>query len=129
MIALKPTLVWKFFHEITQIPRPSKKEERIIAYLKAFGENHKLPTKVDPVGNVLICKPATKGYENRKTVILQAHVDMVCEKNSDNNHNFETDPIQTYIEDGWVKANGTTLGADNGIGMSMILAVLSSDKI
>jgi len=129
MKTLEPIELWNFFHEITQIPRPSKKEERIIAYLKAFGENHKLTTKVDPVGNVLICKPATKGYENRKTVILQAHIDMVCEKNSDNNHNFETDPIQTYIEDGWVKANGTTLGADNGIGMSMILAVISSDKI
>jgi dipeptidase D len=129
MKTLEPAELWNFFHEITQIPRPSKKEERIIAYLKAFGDKHKLTTKVDKVKNVLICKPATKGYENHKTVILQAHIDMVCEKNSDTVHNFDIDPIQTYIEDGWVKAKGTTLGADNGIGMSMMLAVLSSDKI
>ncbi|MDD4994179.1 MAG: aminoacyl-histidine dipeptidase [Paludibacter sp.] len=129
MKTLEPAELWNFFHEITQIPRPSKKEERIIAYLGAFGDKHKLTTKVDKVGNVLICKPATKGYENHKTVILQAHTDMVCEKNSDTAHNFDTDPIQTYIDDGWIKAKGTTLGADNGIGMSMMLAVLSSDKL
>jgi len=129
MKTLEPAELWNFFHEITQIPRPSKKEERIIAYLKAFGDKHKLTTKVDKIGNVLICKPATKVYENHNTVILQAHIDMVCEKNSDTVHNFDTDPIQTYIEDGWIKAKGTTLGADNGIGMSMLLAVLSSDNI
>jgi len=129
MKTLEPTLVWNFFHEITQIPRPSKKEERMIAYLKAFGEKHKLETKSDEAGNVLICKPATKGFENRKTIILQSHIDMVCEKNSDVIFNFDTDPIQTYIEDGWVKAKGTTLGADNGIGISMMLAVLASEKL
>jgi len=129
MKTLNPTLVWKFFHEITQIPRPSKKEERIIAYLKDFGGQHKLSTKTDEAGNVLICKPATPGYERNKTIILQSHIDMVCEKNSDVIHNFDTDPIQTYIDGDWVKARGTTLGADNGIGMSMMLAVLASDKL
>jgi len=129
MKTLEPVALWNFFHEITLIPRPSKKEERIIAYLKTFGEKHKFTTKVDKAGNVLICKPATIGHEKHKTVILQSHIDMVCEKNSDVIHNFETDPIQTYIEEGWVKAKGTTLGADNGIGMSMMLAVLASDEL
>jgi len=129
MKSLEPIPVWSFFHEITQIPRPSKKEERIIAYLKDFGKKKKLETKTDAAGNVLIYKPATKGYETHKTVILQSHIDMVCEKNSDVSFNFETDPIQTYIEDDWVKARGTTLGADNGIGMSMMLAVLASNDL
>src|ERR1035437_1310417 len=129
MITLKPALVWNFFHEINQIPRPSKKEERIIAYLKDFGEKYNLLTKIDETGNVLISKPATTGYEKHKTVILQSHIDMVCEKNSDVVHNFDTDPIQTYIDGDWVKARGTTLGADNDIGMSMMLAVLASDKL
>ena len=129
MKTLEPTSVWNFFHEITQIPRPSKKEERIIAYLKDFSVKHKLTIKTDTAGNVLLCKPATPGYEKKKTIILQAHVDMVCEKNSDIEHNFDTDPIQTYIDGDWVKAEGTTLGADNGIGMSMMLAVLASDKL
>ena len=129
MKTLQPIALWNYFHEINQIPRPSKKEERIIAYLKAFGEKNNLSTKTDTVGNVLICKPATKGYESRKTIILHAHIDMVCEKNSDVDFNFETDAIQTYIDGDWVKAKGTTLGADNGIGMSMMLAVLASDSI
>jgi dipeptidase D len=129
MKTLQPIALWNYFHEITQIPRPSKKEEQIIAYLKAFGEKNNLSTKTDTAGNVLICKPASAGYENRKTIILQSHIDMVCEKNSDIDFNFETDAIQTYIEDGWVKAHGTTLGADNGIGMSMMLAVLASDSL
>jgi len=129
MITLTPSLVWNFFHEITQIPRPSKKEERIIAYLKNFGEVHNLSTKIDETGNVLISKPATAGYTNRKTVILQSHIDMVCEKNSDVVHNFDTDPIQTWVDGDWLKAKGTTLGADNGIGMSMMLALLASDDL
>ena len=129
MITLKPSMVWNIFHEINQIPRPSKKEERIIAYLKDFGEKYNLLTKIDETGNVLICKPATTGYEKHKTLILQSHIDMVCEKNSDVVHNFETDPIQTYIDGDWVKAKGTTLGADNGIGMSMALAVLASNDL
>jgi dipeptidase D len=126
---LEPNALWNFFDEITQIPRPSKKEERIIEYLKNFGEKHKLSTKIDPAGNVLISKPATKGFENKKTVILQSHIDMVCEKNSDVIHNFDTDPIHTYIDGDWVKAKGTTLGADNGIGISMMLNVLASNDL
>lgn len=129
MKTLEPIALWNFFHEITQIPRPSKKEEHIIAYLKAFGEKHNLTTKTDAAGNILVTKAATKGYEDKKTIILQAHMDMVCEKNSDVVHNFETDPILTYIDGDWVKAQGTTLGADNGIGISMMLAILVSKKI
>lgn len=129
MKTIEPEALWNFFHEINQIPRPSKKEERIIAYLKAFGEKHNLETKTDAAGNVLINKPATKGYEKDKTIILQAHMDMVCEKNSDVTFNFETDAIQSYIDGDWVKAKGTTLGADNGIGISMMLAILDSDKL
>ncbi|HRZ96113.1 MAG TPA: aminoacyl-histidine dipeptidase [Paludibacter sp.] len=129
MKTIEPQKLWNYFHEITQIPRPSKKEERIIAYLKTFSEKNKLEYKIDAVGNVLICKPATKGFENSKILILQAHVDMVCEKNSDVAFNFDTDPIQTYIDGDWVKAKGTTLGGDNGIGMAMMLAVLSSNNL
>jgi dipeptidase D len=129
MKSMEPEMVWNFFHDITQIPRPSKKEEKIIAYLKAFSEKYNLESKVDAAGNVLICKPPTAGYGNRKMIILQAHIDMVCEKNSDVDFNFETDAIQTYIDGDWMKAKGTTLGADNGIGMSMMLAVLASDNL
>ena len=110
---LKPAGVFHYFEEICQVPRPSKKEEKIIAYLKAFGEKHKLETKVDEAGNVLIKKPATPGMENRKTVVLQSHIDMVCEKNNDVKHDFLTDPIETEIDGEWLKAKGTTLGADN----------------
>jgi dipeptidase D len=129
MKTLDPVSVWTFFHEINQIPRPSKKEERIIAFLKGFGEKQNLQTKIDAAGNVLISKPASKGFESSKTIILQSHIDMVCEKNSDTVFNFETDPIQTYIDGDWVKAKGTTLGADNGIGMSMMLAILASKEL
>jgi dipeptidase D len=129
MKKLEPMLLWTYFHEITQIPRPSKKEEKIIAYLKAFSEIHQLDYKIDVAGNVLICKPATPGYENAKRIIMQAHTDMVCEKNSDVEFNFDTDPIQTYIEEDFVKARGTTLGGDNGIGIAMQLAVLSADNL
>jgi dipeptidase D len=129
MKTLKPTSLWNFFHEITQIPRPSKKEERIISYLIAFANSHALQYKTDAVGNLLIFKAATLGYENSKTIILQAHVDMVCEKNKDSLHNFEIDPIQTYVEDDWVKAIETTLGADNGIGIAMMLALLAATDL
>ena len=114
---LKPAGVFHYFDEICQVPRPSKKEEKMIAYLKAFGEKHKLETLVDEAGNVLIKKPATPGMENRKTVVLQSHIDMVCEKNNDVQHDFLTDPVETVIEGEWLKAKGTTLGADNGIGV------------
>lgn len=123
---LEPALLWGFFHEITQIPRPSKKEERIREFLQAFGGQFQLETKTDSAGNIIIAKPATPGYEQRKKIILQSHMDMVCEKNNDVEFNFDTDPIRTYIEDDWVKAQGTTLGADNGIGMAIMLAVLAS---
>ena len=126
---LKPTEVFSFFDEICQVPRPSKKEEKIIAYLREFGEKYGLETLVDEAGNVLIKKPATKGMEGHKTVVLQAHIDMVCEKNKDVEHNFDTDPIETYIAGEWLRARGTTLGADNGIGMAAALAVLASDSI
>ena len=126
---LKPAGVFHFFNEICQVPRPSKKEEKMIAYLKAFGEKHNLETKVDEAGNVLIKKPATPGKENLKTVILQSHVDMVCEKNNDTDHDFLTNPIETEIDGEWMKAKGTTLGADNGIGVAAELAILADDSI
>ncbi len=129
LLTLKPEKVWYYFREILNIPRPSKKEEKIKEYLKKFGAEHNLETIEDETGNILIRKPATKGMENRKPVILQSHIDMVCEKNSDKQHDFENDPIEAYIEDGWVTANGTTLGADDGIGVAAQLAILASDDI
>ncbi|NSW45624.1 MAG: aminoacyl-histidine dipeptidase [Bacteroidales bacterium] len=123
---LNPSLVWKYFEEILAIPRPSKKEEKIIAYLKAFAEQNKLDYKIDKAGNVLISKPATRGFERTKTIVLQSHVDMVCEKNSDSKHNFDTDPIIPMIDGEWLKAKETTLGADNGIGVATQLALLAS---
>jgi dipeptidase D len=129
MKTLEPKVLWNFFHEINQIPRPSKKEERIIAYLQAFGKSHNLETKTDATGNVLISKPATNDYEKHKTIILQAHMDMVCEKNSDVTFDFNTDAIQSYVDGDWVKAKGTTLGADNGIGISMMLSILASKEL
>jgi dipeptidase D len=126
---LHPEKLWFYFTEILKIPRPSKKEEHIIKYLIDFGKQHKLDTIQDEIGNVLIRKPATEGMENRKSVVLQSHVDMVCEKNSDVEFDFEKDPIQAWIDDGWVKAKGTTLGADDGIGIAAQLALLESKDI
>lgn len=126
---LKPSAIWNYFDEITQIPRPSKKEEKIIAYLLEFAEKHKLSVSKDEAGNVLITKAATKGKENLPTVILQGHVDMVCEKNSETKHNFDKDPIETYVDGDWLKAKGTTLGADNGMGVAAALAILASNDI
>ncbi|KGN68727.1 aminoacyl-histidine dipeptidase [Porphyromonas gulae] len=126
---LKPTKVWKFFHEITQVPRPSKKEEKILAYLVKFAEDRNLKYRTDEVGNLVIEKPATPGYEHLETVILQSHMDMVCEKNADKIHDFENDPIRTIIDGEWLRADGTTLGADNGIGCAAELAILDSDDI
>ena len=126
MKTLEPKLLWNFFHDITQIPRPSKKEEKVIAYLKNFAQQQNLGFKTDDAGNVLILKPATTGFENAKTVILQAHMDMVCEKNNEVEFNFDTDAIQYFIDGDFVRAKGTTLGGDNGIGMAMMLAVLAS---
>ncbi len=126
---LEPKQVWNIFHDITQIPHPSKKEKRIVEYVVKFGKDHKLETIVDKVGNVIIRKPATKGMEKRKGVILQTHLDMVPQKNNDTKHDFEKDPIQTVIDGDWVKANGTTLGSDNGIGVAAALAVLASKDV
>jgi len=126
---LKPVSIWNYFYEITQIPRPSKKEEKIIDYLLNFAKKYNLDVKKDDAGNVLITKGATKGKENLPTVILQGHVDMVAEKNNDTVHEFEKDPIETYIDGDWVKAKGTTLGADNGMGVAAALAILAADDI
>lgn len=126
---LKPNLVFDCFAEVNKIPRPSKREEKMIAFLKNFGEGLGLPTKVDETGNVCISKPATAGYENRKTVILQSHMDMVCEKNKDVDFDFEKDAIQTYIDGEWMRAKGTTLGADDGIGVAMQMAILKANDI
>ena len=126
---LRPAVVFHYFDEVCQVPRPSKKEEKIRAYLLDFAKKHNLEAKTDEAGNVLIKKAASAGMENLKTVILQSHIDMVCEKNKDTEHNFETDPIQTYIDGEWLRAKGTTLGADNGIGVATELAVLVSDDI
>lgn len=126
---LKPADVWNYFYEITQIPRPSKKEEKIIAFLLDFAKKHNLEAKQDKAGNVLITKSATEGKAHLETVVLQSHVDMVCEKNAEVSHDFNSDPIETIIEGDWLKANGTTLGADNGIGVAAQLAILAADNI
>lgn len=121
---LKPGLIWQCFDEITKVPRPSKHEEFIRKYLLDFAAKNNISVKTDAVGNVVMTKPATPGYENAKTVIMQAHMDMVAEKNNDVEHDFLKDPIKTYVDGEWVKAKGTTLGADNGIGMAAALAVM-----
>lgn len=126
---LNPKIVWKFFHEITQVPRPSKKEGKIIQYLENFAKEHNIAIKKDEAGNILMSKPATPGYEKLPTVILQSHVDMVCEKNSGTKHDFDNDPIETVINGDWLSANGTTLGADNGVGVAAELAILASNDI
>ena len=126
---LDPQIVWKNFYALTQIPRPSKHEELAVEYLYNWGKEHGLETIKDEVGNIIIRKPATPGCENMKGVILQGHIDMVPQKNADTVHDFLKDPIQTYIDGDWVKAKGTTLGADNGLGLAMAMAVLESTDI
>ena len=128
-IELKPACVFKQFVRINQIPRPSKKEEKMIEFLKNFGNELGLETKVDETGNVLIRKPATKGYENAPTLILQSHMDMVCEKLVDKEFDFDKDPIETYIDGEWMRAKGTTLGADDGIGCAIEMAILEADDL
>ena len=128
-IELKPASVFHYFEEICKVPRPSKKEEKIIAYLMKFAEEQGLEAKKDEAGNILMKKPATPGKENLKTVILQSHIDMVCEKNSDVEHDFLNDPIQTYVDGEWLKAKGTTLGADNGIGVAAAMAILADKSL
>ena len=126
---LKPKAVFDAFAQINEVPRPSKREQKMVAFLRQFGESHGLETKVDAVGNVLICKPATKGKENAPTVVLQSHIDMVCEKNADVEFDFDKDAIKTRIDGEWMSACGTTLGADDGIGIAMELALLESTDI
>ena len=126
---LKPASVFEQFAKINEIPRPSKREEKMIEYLKSWGESHNLETIVDETGNVLIRKPATKGMENRKTVILQSHMEMVCDKLVDVDFDFDKDAIQTYVDGDWLKAKGTTLGADDGIGCAIELAILEANDI
>ncbi len=127
--SLNPRIVWEQFDAITQVPRPSKKESRIIEFLIDFAKSHDLEYKKDTIGNVVIRKPATAGFEDRPAVVLQAHMDMVCEKNSDVEFDFEHDAIRTHIDGEWVKAEGTTLGADCGIGMAAALAVLIDPEV
>jgi dipeptidase D len=126
---LNPAPIWSYFEEICKIPRLSKNEGKIRLYLIDFAVRNKLNYKEDKVGNILIIRPAAKGLENRKTIVLQSHMDMVGEKNADYVHNWETDPIIPFIKDGWVCAKGTTLGADDGIGIASQMAILSDKTI
>lgn len=129
IIRLEPKAVWENFYKLTQVPRPSKKEEKIQAFMLNFGKSLGLVTEKDSVGNVLIRKPATPGMENRKGIILQGHLDMVPQKNSGTTHDFEKDPIDAWIDGEWVRARGTTLGADNGIGVASAMAVLAAKDL
>ena len=125
---LAPELVWNIFDQITKVPRPSKKEEKIRQWLVDFAKQHNIECHLDATGNVLMRKPATPGYEDHQTIVMQGHIDMVCEKNSGVDPDFENDPIETIIDGDWVKANGTTLGADNGVGVALSLACLIDDS-
>ena len=126
---LKPQKVWNHFYSLTQIPRPSKHEEKAVLFLEKFGKDLGLETIKDELGNVIIRKPASPGMENRKGIIFQAHIDMVPQKNSDKVHDFEKDPIVPRIVDGWVYATGTTLGADNGLGVAVAMSVLEDKNM
>jgi len=126
---LKPELLWQIFEEICNIPHPSKYEGKLTEYVLDFAKKHNIESFVDEVGNVILRKKATPGMENRKGVVLQGHLDMVPQKNSDTKHDFLTDPILPYVDGEWVKARGTTLGADNGIGVAASLAVMASNNI
>lgn len=126
---LEPKAIWKNFAALNSVPRPSKKEEKVIKFIKEFGENLGLPTTVDAVGNVIITKPATTGMENRQPIVLQSHLDMVCQKNNDVDFDFDTQGIQMFVDGDWVRARGTTLGADNGLGVATIMSILESNDI
>ncbi|MDO7713182.1 MAG: aminoacyl-histidine dipeptidase [Schleiferiaceae bacterium] len=129
ILNLEPRAVWEAFHQLNQVPRPSKREDQIQAWAMSFGKSLNLPTDMDHVGNVRIIKGGTAGLESSATLVLQAHLDMVCQQNEGNNHDFDKDPIDMYIANGWVKARGTTLGSDNGIGVAMSMALLRSKAI
>ena len=126
---LKPTCVWEIFHEITKVPRPSGNLDKIREWLVNFAKQHNLEYKIDDVGNVAMFRPAAPGYENAKAVVLQGHMDMVAEKAASSNHNFLTDPIETIIDGEWVRANHTTLGADDGMGLAIALAAITDPDI
>lgn len=126
---LEPKALWNKFADLNAVPRPSKKEERVIAFMKDFGNNLGLETLEDVVGNVIIRKPATQGMEDRKMVVLQSHLDMVHQKNNDTDFDFDTQGIEMYVDGDWVRAKGTTLGADNGLGVATIMAILESEEI
>lgn len=126
---LEPTQLWNKFADLNAVPRPSKKEERVIEFMKNFGNSLGLETFEDDIRNVIIRKPATPGMENHKAIILQSHLDMVHQKNGDTNFDFDTQGIEMYVDGDWVKAKGTTLGADNGIGVATIMAILESKDI
>ena len=129
ILNLEPKSLWENFYSLTQIPRPSKHEEKIQVFMVAFGKSLGLETEKDEVGNVMIRKPATPGMENRKGIVMQGHLDMVPQKNSDTKHDFEKDPIDAWIDGEWVKARGTTLGADNGMGVAAAMAVLAAKDL
>ena len=126
---LQPTQLWNKFADLNAVPRPSKKEDRVIAFMKDFGKSLGLETIEDKVGNVIIKKPATKGMEDRKPIVMQSHLDMVHQKNNDTKFDFDTQGIEMYIDGDWVRAKGTTLGADNGLGVATIMAILESKDI
>ncbi|MCI6549975.1 MAG: M20/M25/M40 family metallo-hydrolase, partial [Prevotella sp.] len=126
---LNPECVWRNFDALTQVPRPSGHLEKVQQFLLDFAAKVGVEAFKDPAGNIIMRKPATPGMENRKTILLQSHMDMVPQKAPESNHNFETDPIETHIEDGWVYANHTTLGADNGLGVAAIMAVMESKDL
>ncbi len=129
IIQLSPAAIWRNFHALTQIPRPSGHMEKVQQYLLDFAKRVGVEAFKDPAGNIVMRKPATPGYENRKAVVMQSHMDMVPQKAPDSKHNFETDPIETVIRDGWVYANNTTLGADNGIGVAAIMGVMEDKTL
>ena len=126
---LEPKIVWNFFEDLNAVPRPSKKEEKIIEFMMNFGHSLELETYKDPAGNVIIRKPASKGMETRKAVILQSHLDMVHQKNEETVFDFLTQGIESFIDGQWVTAKGTTLGADNGMGVASIMALLASNNV
>ncbi|MAZ29402.1 MAG: cytosol nonspecific dipeptidase [Cytophagaceae bacterium] len=126
---LEPKAIWKHFADLNAVPRPSKKEEKVIAFMRNFGESLDLETSVDGVGNVIIRKPATTGMDDRKRVVLQSHLDMVHQKNNDTAFDFDSQGIQMQVNGDWVTAKGTTLGADNGLGVATIMAILASDEL
>ncbi len=126
---LEPRALWNHFADLNQVPRPSKKEQRVIQFARQFGESLGLDTQVDEIGNVIIRKPASPGMENRVPIVMQAHLDMVCQKNADTDFDFDEQGIQMFVDGDWVRARGTTLGADNGLGVASIMTILASDDI